>query len=69
MHKEHPDYDLKIYGGDSFDGTKEILEQIIDENQAREYVHLMGASDSLEEEIKDAACSPFPLTGRGCQMH
>ncbi len=65
VHKKHPDYDLKIYGGDSFDGTKEILEQIIDENQAREYVHLMGASDSLEEEIKDAALFAFSSDWEG----
>lgn len=65
VHKKHPDYNLKIYGGDSFDGTKEILEQIIDENQAREYVHLMGASDSLEEEIKDAALFAFSSDWEG----
>ena len=65
VHKKYPAYDLKIYGGDSFDGTKEILEQIIDENQAREYVHLMGASDSLEEEIKDAALFAFSSDWEG----
>ena len=26
VHEKHPDYDLKIYGGDSLDGTKEQLE-------------------------------------------
>ena len=34
VHKKHPDYVLKIYGGDSFDGTKEILESIIQKNEA-----------------------------------
>lgn len=65
VHKKHPDYELKIYGGDSFDGTKEILEQIIEENQAQEYVHLMGASDSLEVELKDAALFAFSSDWEG----
>ena len=37
VHKKHPDYDLKIYGGDSLDGTKEILEGLIAENGAQDY--------------------------------
>lgn len=65
VHKKHPDYDLKIYGGDSFDGTKEILEQIIEENQAGEYVHLMGASDNLEQEMADAALFAFTSDWEG----
>ena len=51
VHERHPDYDLKIYGGDSFDGTKEILENLIRENNAQDYIHLMGASDTLEEDL------------------
>ncbi len=51
VHKKHPDYVLKIYGGDSFDGTKEILEKIIADNHAEDYILLMGPSDSLEKEI------------------
>lgn len=65
VHKKHPDYDLKIYGGDSFDGTKEILEQIIEENQAQDYVHLMGASDSLEKDMADAALFAFSSDWEG----
>ncbi len=65
VHKKHPDYDLKIYGGDSHDGTKEILEQIIEENGARDYVHLMGASDSLEKELNDAALFAFSSDWEG----
>ena len=34
VHEKHPDYTLKIYGPDSKDGTKEILESIIHENYA-----------------------------------
>ncbi|MBE5822941.1 MAG: glycosyltransferase family 4 protein [Butyrivibrio sp.] len=51
VHKKHPDYVLKIYGPDSFDGTKEILDKIIAENHAEDYILLMGGSDSLEKEI------------------
>lgn len=46
--KKHPEYKLLIYGPDSFDGTKELLEGIIGENDAGEYIYLMGGSDELE---------------------
>ena len=51
VHKKHPDYVLKIYGPDSFDGTKEILDKIIADNHAEDYILLIGGSDSLEKEI------------------
>lgn len=51
VHEKHPDYVLKIYGGDSGDGTKEILEKSIAKKHAREWIRLMGASDSLEQEL------------------
>lgn len=65
VHKKHPDYMLRIYGGDSFDGTKEILESVIRENHAGEYVKLMGASDSLEKELPDAAVFAFSSDWEG----
>lgn len=65
VHKKHPDYILKIYGGDSKDGTKEILESIIKENQAEDYVKLMGASDSLEKVLADAALFAFSSDWEG----
>ena len=65
VHQKHPDYVLKIYGGDSCDGTKEILEKIITENQAQEYVKLMGASDSLEKDLVDAAVYAFSSDWEG----
>lgn len=65
VHRKHPDYTLEIYGGDSFDGTKEILEQIIAENQAGGYVHLMGASDRLEQELTDASVYAFSSDWEG----
>lgn len=65
VHKRHPDYDLKIYGGDSFDGTKEILEGLIEELHAQDYIHLMGASDSLEKDLADAALFAFTSDWEG----
>ena len=65
VHRKHPDYILKIYGGDSFDGTKEILEGIIAENQAEDYIQLMGASNSLEKELTNAAVYAFSSDWEG----
>lgn len=65
VHKKHPDYSLKIYGGDSFDGTKEILEDIIRKHNAEEYIKLMGASDTLEKDLADAAVYAFSSDWEG----
>lgn len=65
VHEKHPDYRLKIYGGDSFDGTKEILEEIIAENKAQDYIRLMGASDTLERDLIDAAVYAFSSDWEG----
>lgn len=59
VHKKHPDYILKIYGGDSHDGTKELLESMIREYGSGEYMKLMGASDNLEREILGAGVYAF----------
>lgn len=65
VHKKHPEYDLKIYGRDTGDGTKELLERTIAELDAEEYVHLMGASDSLEKDLADAALFAFSSDWEG----
>ena len=65
VHEKHPDYDLKIYGGDSYDGTKEILEDLIRQNGAQDYIHLMGASDSLEKDLANAALFAFTSDWEG----
>lgn len=65
VHEKHPDYDLKIYGGDSHDGTKEILEDLIRQYEAQNYIHLMGASDSLEKDLADAAIYAFTSDWEG----
>ena len=65
VHRKHPEYDLKIYGGDSFDGTKEILETLIAQNKAQDYIHLMGASDTLEKDLADAALFAFTSDWEG----
>ncbi len=65
VHEKHPDYDLKIYGGDSFDGTKEILERMISENHAENFIKLMGASDSLEKQLPEASVYAFSSDWEG----
>ncbi len=59
VYEKHPDYVLKLYGGDSFDGTKEKLEKIIKDHQAGDYIKLMGACDELEKELPRAAVYAF----------
>lgn len=68
VHEKHPDYTLKIYGPDSKDGTKEILESIIHENHAEDFVKLMGGSNTLERIWQTLRCTLFPLTGKDCPM-
>ena len=65
VHRDHPDYILEIYGGDSHDGTKELLEESIARNHAESYVHLMGASDELEKKLNDAALFAFSSDWEG----
>ncbi len=65
VHKRHPDYSLELYGGDSHDGTREILEGIIRENKAEGYIRLMGASDTLETDLADAAVYAFSSDWEG----
>lgn len=59
VHEKHPDYSLKIYGGDSLDGTRQKLEKIIEENQAEGCITLMGGSDCLEKELPKAEVYAF----------
>ena len=65
VHEKHPDYTLKIYGPDSKDGTKEILESIIHENHAEDFVKLMGGSNTLEKDLADAALYAFSYDWEG----
>ena len=59
VHKKYPDYRLKIFGSDSFDGTKEKVEALIREKQAEDYVLLMGASGQLEKDMINGAFAAF----------
>jgi len=59
VHDKHPDYKLKFYGRDAGDGTKELLEKLIFEHQAGDYIELMGASDELEKVIPKAEIYAF----------
>jgi len=65
VHEKYPEYDLKIYGPDSFDGTKEILEDIIRKNEAENFIHLMGGSDNLEKEIPECEIYAFTSDWEG----
>lgn len=59
VHEKHPEYDLKLFGGDSFDGTWQILENTIKEYNAEDYVKLMGNSQTLEKDLIDGALFAF----------
>ncbi|MCL2051080.1 MAG: glycosyltransferase [Lachnospiraceae bacterium] len=59
IHHDYPDYVLKLYGGDSPDGTRTALEKLIAVNNAESYVKLMGRSDSLEKELNTASIYIF----------
>lgn len=65
VHEKHPDYILKIYGDDSHDGTKEILDKIIADNHAEDYILLMGGSDSLEKELPKGSVYAFSSDWEG----
>ncbi len=59
VHQKHPDYVLKIYGPDSYDGTKQKLEELIGRLEAWSYIRLMGSSSTLEKEMRCAALAAF----------
>lgn len=59
VHEKHPDYVLKIFGPDSFDGTKEKLEALIAKRKAEKFVFLMGASDKLEQDLLSGALAAY----------
>ncbi|MBR6147745.1 MAG: glycosyltransferase [Lachnospiraceae bacterium] len=65
VHEKYPDYILRLYGGDSGDGTKEILEDIIKTNHAQDYIFLMGASDNLEHELPKGMIYAFSSDWEG----
>lgn len=65
VHEKHDDYVLEIYGGDSGDGTRQLLEKSIAEHRAGGCVRLMGASDSLETQLADAAVFAFSSDWEG----
>jgi glycosyltransferase involved in cell wall biosynthesis len=59
VHEKHPDYILKIFGQDAYDGTLEKLEALINEKNARDYVKLMGGSNQLEKDMINGAVAAF----------
>ena len=65
IHNDFPDYSLELFGEDSMDGTKEILEKIIADNNAESYIRLMGGSNHLEDEIPRAEIFAFSSNSEG----
>ncbi|MCR4904147.1 MAG: glycosyltransferase [Butyrivibrio sp.] len=65
VHEKHPDYVLKIYGDDSHDGTSDILNKIIKDNNAENYIFLMGGSDCLEKELPKGSVYAFTSDWEG----
>ncbi len=51
VHERHPDYVLRIYGGGSEDGTREKLEKKIADNNAEDFIFLMGPCKHIDAEI------------------
>jgi len=62
---KYTEYELKIYGPDSLDGTKEILENKIKEYNAVDFIHLMGGSDELEKLVPEADIYAFSSDWEG----
>ncbi|MFI3175888.1 MAG: glycosyltransferase [Eubacteriales bacterium] len=65
VYKKFPDYTLKLYGGDSLDGTKEELLRCIEKNKLEQVVTLMGASDTLEQDLETGAFFAFTSDWEG----
>lgn len=65
IHDEFLDYSLELFGDDSQDGTKEILEKIIADNNAGSYIKLMGGSNQLEKEIPRAEIFAYSSNSEG----
>lgn len=65
VHEVYPEYDLKIYGPDSCDGTWEILTDKINSYGANDYIHLMGGSDELEKLVPEAELYAFSSDWEG----
>ncbi|MCI2048599.1 MAG: glycosyltransferase [Lachnospiraceae bacterium] len=65
VHAKHPDYVLKIIGPDSHDGTKEILDRIIEENHAEDFILLTGGSSAPEQELVKGSVYAFSSDWEG----
>ena len=65
IEKAYPDYVLKIYGDVQDETIYEELQQFIKEKRLDKKVFFMGTSDSLKEEIKDAALFVLPSDYEG----
>lgn len=63
--KKYPDYQLKLYGGETPDGTRERLLEYVRENHMEQQVCFMGVRDDLEKELPKAAVFVMPSDYEG----
>ncbi len=54
VHAKYPEYGLRIYGGDTGDGTAQMLQALVQELGLESAVTFMGISDQLEKELPRA---------------
>ena len=62
---EFPEYQLQIYGEAGSDGVKEELEAFCMEHKIADRVRFMGASSTLEKDIKNAGLFVLPSDYEG----
>ncbi len=57
IHKKHPDFSLHIYG-EGYNGytEKEKLQELINENEANEYICLKGRSTNIYNDFANSYC-------------
>ena len=58
FHKEHPEYELFVYGdpvGDLTDGYSELLEKRIAEKSLQEKIHISGSKKDIHTIVRDYA--------------
>ena len=68
--QKHPDYHLYFYGEGLEDDSLEKIRQYLEENlpqrkRAKENIHFMGLSDTLEKDMADAAMFVLPSDYEG----
>jgi len=55
IHENYPEMQLEIYGEDDGQGSKQEMEQFLEQKGLKSKVHFMGQSDQVEKDIVHAA--------------